>query len=352
MQTINLNLYKKTIIPVLYAKQGEVGRKFQVVFADGIPDGVAFSVWYSGASGEGNYTHIGDVSAFTIDGSTVTVELITQMLTNAGAGLLCLVMSGADGSQIGTWNIPYMVEPVPGMGSAAAEQYFTAFSEAIQNLPYPDVSLTAAGKAADAAAVGTALAGKAPAGYGLGGSASKIITSVAGLDDAVEIGWYRFNCPGATIGNVAISYATVHSYNRSVSDAVWQELYPTNSTAMLKRFRSSAGEWSEWEWDNPIMSLDTEYRTTERSEGKPVYTKLLYCGMMPSNTRSGTAHGAENVENVIRVSGYMSSGESLPARWSGTLATVYATRMMIYIETDGTAFDGLSARVQIWYTKS
>ena len=160
MQIINLSLYKKTIIPVLYVKQGDVGRKFQVVFADGIPDGVAFSAWYSGASGEGNYTHIGDRSAFAINGNTVTVELITQMLTNAGEGKLCLVMSGADGSNLASWNIPYVVEHVPGMGSDTAAQYFTAFSEVIKDLPYPDVSLTAPGKAADAAAVGAALAEK------------------------------------------------------------------------------------------------------------------------------------------------------------------------------------------------
>ena len=129
MQTINLHIYEKNIIPALYTKQGDVGRKFKAVIADGIPDGVTFSVWYSGASGAGNYTHIGDRSAFAVEGSTVTVELITQMLTNAGAGYLCLVMSGVDGSQLATWNIPYEVEHVPGMGSAAAEQYYTAFSE-------------------------------------------------------------------------------------------------------------------------------------------------------------------------------------------------------------------------------
>jgi hypothetical protein len=66
-------------------------------------------------------------------------------------------MNGADGSQIATWNIQCVTEPVPGMGSQTAEQYFTAFSEAIKNLPYPDISLTASGKAADAAAVGAAL---------------------------------------------------------------------------------------------------------------------------------------------------------------------------------------------------
>lgn len=162
MQTINLYLHKKSIIPVLHAKQGDVGRKFQVEFADGIPDGVAFSAWYYGTSGEGNYTAIGDRSAFSVSGNTVTVELITQMLTKPGTGKLCLIMS-ADDLQLASWNIPYEVEHVPGMDSDTAYQYFTAFSEMIKSLPYPDATLTAVGKSADAAAVGAALAKKMPA---------------------------------------------------------------------------------------------------------------------------------------------------------------------------------------------
>ena len=174
MQTINLCIYEKTIIPVLHTKQGDVGRKFKAVIADGIPDGVTFSVWYSGASGEGNYTAIGERSAFFVQGNAIIVEMITQMLTNAGPGRLCLVMSGADGSQLATWNIPYEVESVPGMGSAAAEQYYTALSESASKAIEAarraeaaaegfviDVSLSQSGQSADAAAVGAELAKKA-----------------------------------------------------------------------------------------------------------------------------------------------------------------------------------------------
>lgn len=135
MQTINLSLYNKTtVIPVLWAKQQEVGRKFHVVFAEDIPEGVTFSVWYSGASGAGNYTKIGDASAFHIDGNTVTVELIAQMLNNPGKGELCLIMTGDDGLELGTWNIPYAVEAIPGMGSKPAEQYCAALDEHINAL--------------------------------------------------------------------------------------------------------------------------------------------------------------------------------------------------------------------------
>ncbi|MBP3478084.1 MAG: hypothetical protein J6K03_01205 [Oscillospiraceae bacterium] len=177
MQTINLYLHKKSIIPVLHAKQGDVGRKFQVEFADGIPDGVAFSAWYYGTSGEGNYTAIGDRSAFAVSGNTVTVELITQMLTNPGTGKLCLIMT-AEGLQLASWNIPYEVEHVPGMDSDPAALYYTAFSE---------VAAKAAGSAAraEAAAAKFDILNIFPVGY--------IYMSVSAVSPAVLFGgtWER-----------------------------------------------------------------------------------------------------------------------------------------------------------------
>lgn len=38
------------------------------------------------------------------------------------------------------------------------------------------------------------------------------------------------------------------------------------------------GVWSPWEWTNPAMKLGVEYRTTERYQGKPVYTKSINLG--------------------------------------------------------------------------
>lgn len=163
MQVFNLDLTSKTIIPILHAKQGDVGRKFQVVLTDGgtdypVPAGSVISVWFHGASGEGNYTQIGEESAVSVDGNTITVEMIAQMLINAGHGMVCLAIITADGDQIGTWNIPYFAEPLPGMGSEPAKAYYTAFSRAIEALYPPDTTLSVAGKAADAAAVGQKLA--------------------------------------------------------------------------------------------------------------------------------------------------------------------------------------------------
>lgn len=134
MLTIHLDISRKGTVPVVHAKQGEVGRKFKVVITDAgvpytIPEDALLSVWYSGSADEGNYASIEDRSAFTAEDNHITVELVSQMLRQPGNGSLCLTVSGADGTEISTWNIPYHVEFKPGAGSAASTAYYTAFSE-------------------------------------------------------------------------------------------------------------------------------------------------------------------------------------------------------------------------------
>lgn len=139
MQTFNLDLAAKRVIPLLYVKQDDVGKKISVALTNNdnaytIPGDAVFSVWYSGTSGVGNYTAINGRSAFSVSGNKVTVELISQMLQNKGSGQMCLVMNKADGSQLGLWNIPYCVEEIPGEGSKEATAYYTAFSEAVNKM--------------------------------------------------------------------------------------------------------------------------------------------------------------------------------------------------------------------------
>ncbi len=183
MQTIDLDVSRADVPVTLTAKQGDVGRKFCARILDNgqpyiLPEGVALSVWYMGTSGMGNYSSIGGNSAFTVSENCVTVELITQMLSNKGGGTLCLLLHCIDGSQIGLWNIPYTVEPVPGMESQAAQKYYTALSEAASQAADAadrvyaalesitvDTTLTMEGQPAEAAAAGsriTALEGRYP----------------------------------------------------------------------------------------------------------------------------------------------------------------------------------------------
>lgn len=176
MQTIYLDISNKGVIPTINAKQGDVGRKFLAVITDngttlsGLENPV-FSVWYEGDSGSGNYSSIDDRPAVVFDGKNATVELATQMLTNAGDGEITLVMNDSNGYQIGVWNIDYSVEAVKGMDSQEVENYYTALSEtasqaidaaaraekAAANFEV-DKTLTKEGQAADAKAAGDRIA--------------------------------------------------------------------------------------------------------------------------------------------------------------------------------------------------
>lgn len=175
MQTIHLDVSVKPNMEqnllVITAKQGDIGRKIKAVITDcgedyKIPSDAVLTAWYSGTSGSGNYSEIDGKSAFELSENTIIVELITQMLTNKGGGVLCLILHNADGAQLGLWDIPYVVEGIPGMNSVGAEQCYTALSEFTQRAVKSaakaaeaaatfetDTTLTLSGKAADAAAV-------------------------------------------------------------------------------------------------------------------------------------------------------------------------------------------------------
>lgn len=148
-------------MPRIYAKQSDIGKKFVAVVTDGgvpfeIPDNALISIWYDGASGSGNYTKIDKESAVFVSKNRISVELIQQMLSVPGDGTITIVINSEDGKQIGLWNIQYDVERVAGWGSEGAKDYFSAFSNAVENLAeasrlfLPDKTLTRTGRPAEA----------------------------------------------------------------------------------------------------------------------------------------------------------------------------------------------------------
>ena len=300
MQTIYLDISNRGVIPVIYAKQGDVGRKVEVILTNsGLPyepeAGSAFSAWFSGASGVGNYTDIGEKSAFSVSGNKVTVELLTQMLQNAGEGILCLVLSRANGDQIGLWNIRYICEGIPGSGSEPAKDYYTAFSQAVAGLAYPDASLSVAGKAADAAATGKALTGKAPAGFGLGGKAP--ITEATKLSDIKETGWYGYEW---SIGENPVNGYPGILRVEAIGIMTVQTLYVFSyHNAVLTRQTKTDGTFYDWEWVNPTMELGVEYRTTKRHKGKPVYALMLPGGILAGKTAFSIGLSDRNIAEFV-----------------------------------------------------
>jgi hypothetical protein len=79
---------------------------------------------------------------------------------------------------------------------------------------------------------------------------------------------------------------------------------PRGTTNGLWRMLKDNGNWQPVEWINPPMELGTEYRTTERYLGKPVYVKAVNFGVVPNNSAKAVNHGIANLDVCFMVYGH------------------------------------------------
>ena len=73
---------------------------------------------------------------------------------------------------------------------------------------------------------------------------------------------------------------------------------PRGTTNGLWRMLKDNGKWQPVEWINPPMELGTEYRTTERYLGKPVYCKVVDFGTAPNNDTKNVSLSGMNIDEV------------------------------------------------------
>lgn len=115
MQTIYLDISNKGVVPTIYAKQGDVGRKFLAIINDGgmpyaIPEDATISVWYQTLKNN----NAGTVDGVSFADNKLEISIDPVITAVNGEGVLCLTVSFANGDEISTWNIPYDVEMKPG----------------------------------------------------------------------------------------------------------------------------------------------------------------------------------------------------------------------------------------------
>ena len=195
--------------------------------------------------------------------------------------------------------------------------------------------------------------GAAPAGYGLGG-AQRITADK--LDSTTAPGWYYMSeSEEVTLGGASTKYwrVIVDAYGTGTQHCRQTAVTP-NGKAILRRI-CSGGQWGEWEHEEPNMTAGTEYRTTERWNGKAVYTKLIDFGAMPNGTTKSLDIGI-NAENIVRCSEKVlsPSGYGIPLPYflaDGTLQAkyqFYGTKIQVYTAAD---YSAGSAQFRIWYIK-
>lgn len=105
----------------------------------------------------------------------------------------------------------------------------------------------------------------------------------------------------------------------------------------------------EKEWVNPPALPNTEYRTTERVYGNPVYTMLFYLALY-----SGSNDVQLPCKTVIKWCGYSTLGGSIPLNDPITQNSL-SVEISEYKATIHNTFDSLSREfiyIQVWYTKA
>lgn len=130
---------------------------------------------------------------------------------------------------------------------------------------------------------------------------------------------------------------------------------PRGTTNGLWRMLKDNGKWQPVEWINPPMELGTEYRTTERYLGKPVYVKVVDCGNCPESGHKDIRFDTSGVALPIRCYGnWTYDGRStIPFETTGSDRMVVGIiGSFIRITTGGRNFSEHTCTVTVYYTKT
>ena len=152
----------------------------------------------------------------------------------------------------------------------------------------------AIGRALPGGEIDTLLAGKAPAGYGLGET-----LPTADANEYSGTGFFNsvVNSPTApqrwTILQIHLVLGNVVR-----KDQLAFRAGSTFTEIAVRKYTNEDG-FTPWEWLNPPMKPGVEYRTTERRNGLPVYTQFKNLGKIVNG-----AYGDISVTNLDSVVGY------------------------------------------------
>jgi hypothetical protein len=101
------------------------------------------------------------------------------------------------------------------------------------------------------------------------------------------------------------------------------------------------------------MLPGVEYRTTERWQGKPIYTMLLSLGNFPNATEKTVYHNIANLDRPLSVTVSAKSSDwafALPAELGTSLSTLNFNPQGVVIKTT-VNWSGYTAYATLKYTK-
>lgn len=105
---------------------------------------------------------------------------------------------------------------------------------------------------------------------------------------------------------------------------------PRGTTNGLWRMLKDNGNWQPVEWINPPMTLGTEYRTTERYLGKPVYTKTFNIPVSAfENQLPSYSHGINHLDRLVDARVYCRADWIRILPWSYFDSTAWSAQYML-----------------------
>lgn len=197
--------------------------------------------------------------------------------------------------------------------------------------------------------------GAAPSCYGLG--AGGIYPTNIGLDIAnlARGGFFRFDTSANPFQNGTM-LVVPRTEDVSSSQLSFGHNGNTKNVMALRTYNKDSSE-NVWEYINPPMTLGTEYRTTERIDGKAVYTKRFSFGTLPNavTKRTGIPNFSTSY-NITEVMFNMRLSDS-----ATTMQVAYGADPGFFVEQGGGAvnivvtttgnFSAYTGYVTIKYTK-
>ena len=165
-------------------------------------------------------------------------------------------------------------------------------------------------KKSDGTILNAADFGAAPAGYGIGKLTNYSVASDTEVDNILK---NQINSMGDhTFKRFVLSFTTVNNFTGG-GGHYYTDIYKLSENFALITIKSYivhgrelrrvwlSGKHEPWEWVNPPMILGVEYRTTERWNDRPVYTKLFSWTSTSDMSGSGrfeVPHGISNLDSA------------------------------------------------------
>lgn len=205
--------------------------------------------------------------------------------------------------------------------------------------------------------------GAAPSGYGLGdGVYTPVLVKITEVDNFRENGWriVSLNSIETPIGNTRTGLLHCCAGDRFVKQTFYSYSTGYGGAYKLERMWWYGDDtWHEWEWVNPPMQVGIEYRTTERRNGKPVYIKCisyttsgLIGGFEAGCVEVEIPHGCSNFGELVDCVGKIETQPLPTISRTGGLATVHVVDAVnITVRLYNTGLNGTFTFV-LRYTKA